>query len=325
MWKPISPDAMMHIISQTGHTGPLPRGSVEAVAQRFWVPDSSVFHFAAKRRTIGQTTVMLSTLSPFHFTGVRAAPSGFLHIGFVLNGSVSMASGGDRSEIFSSASVYALPSWESATLKATTMTRGLDIQIPAARLDERGVRARSRRLKIDGAVSVGTPLRVFALAVVDSAWNPSDVASLATERAIEDLVVGLLLECEDYAMDSEDLRAGLRARASSLIAANHGDAELRPAGVARQLGVSLRHLQRSFEGTGTSVALQIRRNRAEYAAMLLSGRSAAILTMAEIAERAGFASTFELRAAFKSRFGTLPSQFRAESAEHTRNIVPQTE
>ena len=39
--------------------------------------------------------------------------------------------------------------------------------------------------------------------------------------------------------------------------------------VALELNVSLRHLQRSFEGSGTTIALEIRRARSEYAATLI--------------------------------------------------------
>ncbi|WBM80315.1 helix-turn-helix domain-containing protein [Cryobacterium breve] len=74
--------------------------------------------------------------------------------------------------------------------------------------------------------------------------------------------------------------------------------------------MSLRHLQRAFEGGGSTVAAEISRCRAESAAQLLLAPRTAGLTIADIATRSGYTSAFELRAGFRARYGVLPSQFR---------------
>lgn len=311
MWVPISLNAMQHIVSQADRPTPLSDRAVEAIAQRFFVPESTVFHFSAQKRVVGDTSVTLTTQSAFRFEGKTEVTPGILHVGFMLNGTMRMGLSGAQTRSFKSISAYTAPSWDSAHLESTEITRGLDIQVPQARLVERGVRVRTEHQPIISTGSLGVPLRLFALAIIERAWAPGGAASLVVERTIEDLVVGLLMEGDGYSMDSEDLRLGLRVRAVAQIDKRHRDGSLTSASLAAQLGVSLRHLQRAFEGSGKTVAQQIARARAEYAGMLLLMPNSQGLTIADVAARSGFSSTFELRAGFKARYDMLPSDYRA--------------
>ncbi|TFC01680.1 AraC family transcriptional regulator [Cryobacterium adonitolivorans] len=324
MWVPIAAGAMQHIIAQAGPV-PLPDRVVAALARRFFVPESTVFHFSAKKRVIGQTSVTLSTQSPFRFDGSTEVTPGVLHVAFLLNGRMGIRIGGGPVRTLRPISGYTVPGWDDMTLESTEMTRGLAIQVPQSRLAERGVRVRSDHQPIDDSGSLSLPLRLFALSIVDTAWSPSGVGTLMVERTIEDLVVGLLLESDGYAMDSEDLRTGLRVRARTQIDAQHRDPDLTPATLAAHLGVSLRHLQRAFEGSGITVAHEIARARAESAAVLLTMPHSTGLTIADVAARAGYSSTFELRAGFKARYAMLPSEFRSDRLVPTgeRNSAPR--
>nr|RZI36992.1 hypothetical protein BJQ95_00593 [Cryobacterium sp. SO1] len=326
MWVPIPVGAMQHIIAQAG-PAPLPDRALAALARRFFVPESTVFHFSAKRRLFGRTSVTLTTQSAFRFdVGTDATPD-VLHVAFLLNGRMGIRIGGGPMRTLRPISGYTVPGWDAMTLEATEMTRGLAIQLPQSRLADRGVRVRSDSQPIDDAGSLGLPLRLFALSIVDSAWSPSGVGTLIVERTIEDLVVGLLLEGDGYAMDGEVLRIGLRARARAQIDARHRDPDLSPATLAAQLGVSLRHLQRAFEGSGDTVAHEIGRARAESAAVLLTMPHSAGLTISDVAAKAGFSSTFELRAGFKARYAMLPSEYRSHRllAGTERNSAPRGE
>ena len=309
MWVPIPVGAMQHIIAQTG-AAPLSDRAVAALTKGFLVPEATEFHFSATRRLFGRTSVTLTTQSPFRFDGGTELTPDMLHVAFLLNGRMDIRIGGGPARNLRPVSGYTVPGWEAVNLEATERTRGLSIQLPQARLADRGVRVQSETQPIEDAASLGLPLRLFALSIVDSAWSPSGVGTLMVERTIEDLVVGLLLESDGYAMDGDDLRLGLRARARAQIDARHRDPDLTPATLAAQLGVSLRHLQRAFEGSGDTVAHEIGRARAESAAVLLTMPHSAGLTMAEVAARAGFSSTFELRAGFKARYAMLPSEYR---------------
>ena len=147
--------------------------------------------------------------------------------------------------------------------------------------------------------------------MVDTAWHPGALSETIAERTLEDLIVGMFLETEGYPMDGEEFRSGLRGRAVNLVASAHREPELNPAAVARRLGVSLRNLQRAFEEGGTTLAEEIGKQRAQTAAVLLAGPGTRGLPIAEIAALAGFPSSFALRAGFRSRYGMLPSEYRA--------------
>lgn len=324
MWVPISVNAMRHILSQADRPTASPDRAAEMIAKRFFVPESTIFHFSAQQRVLGSSSVTLSTQSAFRFDGTTEGTPGVLHVGFLLNGTMLMGLNGAPPRSVRPVSAYAVPGWDSVHLESHEISRGLDIRVPHSRLLERGVRVRSDHHPLDSAGSLGMPLRLFALAIIDSARAPGGAASLMMERTIEDLVVGLLFEGDGYAMDSDDLRLGLRMRAIAQIDERHRDRNLTPAALAAQLGVSLRHLQRAFEASGKTVAQQIARARSESARILLSMPHSSGLTITDVAARAGFSSTFELRAGFKARYDMLPSEYRTHCAAGGRPAQSDT-
>ncbi|WP_051973343.1 helix-turn-helix transcriptional regulator [Cryobacterium sp. MLB-32] len=310
MWVPITPGSLERVYATSGRSD-LPGTDPYDLAERLFAADTEVFHFSAVKRVIGRSCVTLSTQSAFRLVGRADSEPGSLHVGFLLNGSVRISLGTGPSELFVPGSVYATSGWSVATLETEEITRGLDIQVPPDRLASRGVRMRRPQLRIDAGNSLANLLRTFALAVVSPAWKPSVVGELVAEHTLEDLVVGLLLESDGYARDSADLRVELRHRALTHIGIAYQDSDLTPSTLAVHLGVSLRHLQRSFEGSGSSIAAQIKKQRAQSAARLLGIPRSVRLSLAEVAERSGFHSASELRAVFRSQYGVLPSDYHA--------------
>lgn len=102
-------------------------------------------------------------------------------------------------------------------------------------------------------------------------------------------------------------RRALHRAACDLITARATDPELAPAGIARELHVSLRHLQAAFAEAGDTPAQRIRTARLTRAADLI--RSG--LTVAEVVDRTGFADPSTFRRAFRRHFGAAPTQLRA--------------
>ena len=314
---------MRHVLEQLRGPRETSDDDLQKIAPRFLVPSPGTVHFATQRRRLGSTLLVLMTLSAMRVQGARTPDARQrLHVGFVLGGAITIAPrGGDPVRLGPGGSC-AISDWSSFEVESSNGTRCLNLLLPHDRLTDRGVHVSAARFSLDGARSLRSPLRGFALAIVDASWNASTVGELVAERTIEDLVVGMFLEVDGYAMDSEDLRAGLRARAIAEIAATHRRTELSPAAVAERLRVSLRHLQRAFENSGESVAHAIARHRAESAALLLLAPGAAGLTILEVARDSGFSSAFELRTAFRDRYGMLPSEYR-EASGAERRYAPQ--
>lgn len=311
MWEPLSTEALRHILTQVGESS-LPDELAEHIASGFSIPRGVVFHFSARRRDFGATSVMLSTQSAFRVRGREVIDAdGSLYVGFLLNNSARIGLAGGPGTVMRPGGVFAVSNWHAFDLESTESTRGLTIRFAESRIHERGVRTRHDRFKLASQTTLGAPLRSFAAALVDPAWHPGTVSETIAERTLEDLVVGMFLETEGYAMDGEEFRSGLRGRAVNLVAAMHRQRELNPSSVAQGLGVSLRNLQRAFEEAGTTLAEEIGRQRAQTAAMLLAGPGTRGLPISEIAALSGFSSPFALRAGFKAQYGMLPSAYRA--------------
>lgn len=311
-WVPLSVPAMRHVFDQVRGTRDIPDAALALAAQGFLAPQPGAVHFAAQRRVVGSTALILMTLSALRVTGRGHDTSSGIHVGFVVDGRITLtlrATG--ETTVLGPGSVCVVTNWDWFDVESASGTRCLHIIVPENRLRERGVRVRANRFRLDASRSLRTPLRAFALAVADANWKATPIGVRIAEQTIEDLLVGMFLEADGYAMDGEDLRADLRARALAEIADSHRQPDLNPAVVAERLGVSLRHLQRAFEESTTSVSAEITHKRADTAALLLVAPGAAALTVAEIAKHSGFSSTFELRAAFRAHFGMLPSELRS--------------
>lgn len=288
----------------------LPEGALAAVARAFQV--RGPVRLEVDRTLLGSTAVALIRMSAMRVRDLPFARAHTVHLAFVLEGMVTMTPREGTPVELGPGDVSLISNWAMFDVECRDETRVLHILLSESILRERGVRVRAARFRLEGPRTLGAPLRALALALVDPAWAPSAPAIRAAERGLEDLVVAFLLEAEDSHYDHEDLRAQLRRRALDEVAARHRDAGLTPTALAGYLGVSLRHLQRGFEGTGTTIAHHITRQRARSAAALLASPGADALTVAEVARATGFGSAFELRSAFRAQYGVLPSDYRAK-------------
>jgi len=104
--------------------------------------------------------------------------------------------------------------------------------------------------------------------------------------------------------------AVLRGRAMSAIAQRSADSQLDPARLAREIGVSLRHLQTLFSQTGTSVAGEIRRERARVARSSLQDSSFDEMSIDEVAKLSGFGSSVSMRRALEEIYQLSPRDLR---------------
>lgn len=294
---------------------------LQSSAADFLVEDPARFHFDSKRRMFGSSTVALITTSPCRYATALRSPAKWLHVVIVLNGSILIRPVGGESQECRPGEAFATSELPSVTIEAPSHVRALTVFLSLERLRRFGLKITSNCMLFDAAAIGILPLRAFALALLDPSWKThSQGASLSVmERVLEELVLGLFLDAEESSVDDADLRALLRGRAVDYIAAEHHSPHLTPAVVAAHLGVSLRHLQRAFEGEDATTAQLILNHRTASAALILRGLSTKHLTLDEVAARVGFSSTFELRAAFKSQLGTLPSTFR--ETESLRDIA----
>lgn len=296
---------------------PLPDEVLHAVSRAFQVRESAPIRLEIDRSRLGAFTIASIAMSEMRVRELPFARANTVHVAFVMEGAVTMTARDGGTVVLGPGDVSLISNWSLFDVTCRAGTRVLHVLVPGAFLRERGVRVRPARFRLEGPRSLAGPLLAFARSVVDQVWTPTPAAARVAERTLEELLVGFLLESEDAHLDRQDLRAQLRRRALDEVVSRHHDPGLNPTVLAGALGVSLRHLQRSFEGSGLTIAQHITRQRLRSAELLLASPGADALTVAEVARSAGFASPFELRSAFRAAFGMLPSEYRASRATLT--------
>ena len=123
----------------------------------------------------------------------------------------------------------------------------------------------------------------------EAAAEPGE--SLTASRLIVEMAAGVLRDRVATADQGQPPGVGLWSHALAVIVERCRDSEFGPASLAQCVGVSLRRVQTEFADHGTTVAAEIRRERARVAHGLLRDRAQSGLSAAAIAQRAGFAAT----------------------------------
>lgn len=142
-------------------------------------------------------------------------------------------------------------------------------------------------------------MEAFLLQSVASEQKVSPGDSHTVDRMVLEMA-GTMLR----GRQGEDLRPGspyavLRDRAMAAIAERSSDSQFDPSRLAADTGVSLRHLQTVFSEAGTSVAGEIRRERARVARSTLQDPRFDALSIEVVALRSGFGSSVSMRRALQ--------------------------
>lgn len=139
-------------------------------------------------------------------------------------------------------------------------------------------------------------------------WGDAEFETLTQQ--LLDLVVLSIVEPGQQASASETAtRAAHRTRALRHIRAHLADRALSPRHVAEGCGISLAYLQEIFRGTG--VEETIFAERLDRAAAQLRSQAHACSQVAGIAYGVGFSDPAHFARAFRRRFSTSPSAWRA--------------
>lgn len=190
----------------------------------------------------------------------------------------------------------------------------LSLAVPHDRLRDRGLKTEYLRVPVD---ALAKSAQNYLLMLLQRRFDAHSPANASLGAAAEEMLVAMLMEQEGYRADSAAVSGGLRLRAEALIRSRCTDHEAGPQTVAEALGVSLRSLQRAYAATGTTVSARFDAHRRAKAEQLMSGP--AHMTVEEVAARAGFRSTYQLRRVIQQTHGISLRDFRQqhlESAQH---------
>ncbi|WP_156913743.1 helix-turn-helix domain-containing protein [Brevibacterium album] len=152
----------------------------------------------------------------------------------------------------------------------------------------------------------------FAASVLAVEVSPTAIESYAIGQLLVEMGGAILLNRLGSFRAAGSPQAVLRDRAMAIIAQQCTDRQLTPALVAEQVQSSLRQVQAVFSEAGTTVASEIRRQRARAARNLLVDSRFDVLSIEAIAERSGFGTTMSMRRALSDVYGTGPRRLRKE-------------
>lgn len=138
----------------------------------------------------------------------------------------------------------------------------------------------------------------------------SEGESRTVDRLVLDMAGTLVLGRQGATIPQGTPRAVVRERALADIAEHAGELRLTPQLVAERIGVSLRHLQSIFAEAGSSVAAEIRRERARVARSVLQDARFDRLSISDVAQQAGFGSAASMRRALDDLYGFGPKELR---------------
>ncbi|QNA91999.1 MULTISPECIES: helix-turn-helix domain-containing protein [unclassified Microbacterium] len=156
-----------------------------------------------------------------------------------------------------------------------------------------------------------TSMQQFVTGLLDADAQASAIEQYAIEQLVMEMSGAMLLDRMGAVTGQGTPHEVLRERAIAVIAQQCGDPALNPARVAREVQSSLRQLQLVFSESGNSVAGEIRRQRARLAHSLLMDSRYDVLSIDQIAQRAGFHSPMSLRRALDDAYSCTPRALRA--------------
>ena len=138
-------------------------------------------------------------------------------------------------------------------------------------------------------------------------------AALVVDNLTE-LIFAMLCEEPIRVSTSTSLRAGVFDTACRIIARKAHDPDFHPATLARQLGISIRMLQRTFQKNGATVAQWIVRTRLDKGSIMLGDERMRACTITDIAFACGFRDLTTFERAFSAVKGMTPSAWRRSAA-----------
>jgi AraC-like DNA-binding protein len=150
----------------------------------------------------------------------------------------------------------------------------------------------------------------YVVSVYAQADHLSSSSAALVAGNLTDLMFAMLCEEPIRVSTSTSLRAALFDKACRLIARQAHDPDLHPTEVARQLGISIRMLQRIFQENGGTVAEWILRVRVDKSCIMFGDERMRACTITEIAFACGFRDLTTFERAFSAVKGMTPSSSR---------------
>ncbi|GAA4155192.1 helix-turn-helix domain-containing protein [Actinomadura keratinilytica] len=271
---------------------------------------------------LGEVTVWPTSFQPLvlHRTPklIRQSDPEAFHLSLILNGT-GTADWGDRRAAYAPYDLHVQDTSRACTIRAVgggSMLRCVGVEIPRRLLPlPDGLAGRLVGGGLTGRSGFGGLLTGFLLQLARNtgAYGPADGPRLG--GVLVDLVGAMFAHVLDAerALAPETRTRTLLMRIRAYIAEHLHDPDLTPAAVAAAHHISRSYLHRLFRAEGVSVATWIRMQRLERARRDLADPRMAAVPVHQIAARWGFTYHSAFTRAFRTAYGTAPSEYRRET------------
>lgn len=271
----------------------------------------AIGHLDVSGVDFGATSVMRVTAA----SGPAAGPalqqdrSGLICV-FIEDGNAVLHAGARTSVTAGAGSCWTCGGPDQLTIDWSQDSKAVIAIVPHQVVRDFGLAPATGLILMPAASTLLEPTRGFLNSMSASRDKISSVAAYFMEKLVHEMIGGLFLEAS-AAEAGGTKRPTLYHQAMALITASAGDQALTPESLARDLNVSLRHLQRDFQKRNESVADRIRQTRVDLAVRLLTDPAMAVLSLEEVAAHSGFTSLGHLRRTLHSVGAGTPRDIRA--------------
>lgn len=186
------------------------------------------------------------------------------------------------------------------------------LRVPGGRLSE--ITAR----RVSGRRGVGAAMRPFLGALAQQLADDALHGSAVLSDAVLDLLAATVSEQLDCApvVPVETHRHALFLRVLTFVDARLGDPGLTVPAIAAAHHVSVRYLQKLFEDEGRTVSGWLRERRLDRCRRDLLDEDLPHLAVSEVGARWGMGNPAAFARAFRSAYGTSPSEYRNRGRVH---------
>ncbi|AMK22750.1 MULTISPECIES: helix-turn-helix domain-containing protein [unclassified Sphingobium] len=268
-------------------------------------------HFAARFdvRSFGGSDIIRVASSPQHLqrtkTAITSDGSDDIIVNLLLEGEVRFGQFG-REDIACAGDCFvadsAMPYFHHFSLPLRT----LSFRLPRPWVERHSphVEDLSAR-RIDGASSWGRALAAYLLAIDEGGDSGEVDPTVMLEQGLQLLLMALA----PARRETTTHQVALLRRAYGAIRERLGEEGLKPADVARTLGISRSYLHALFARESSSFCTVLENMRIAHSMTLLDGGDAR-LTIAEVAARSGFASAAHFSRKFHLAKAMTPTEYR---------------
>lgn len=274
--------------------------------------DSAQFDFEMLMTPLGASFVSQIRMGPTRITEMRA-PLGpdFLHFVFLARGeSLELWEDGCAPLRFRQGSAAVVPGEVRLSIHAPHAVEVNIVSLAASNLSELLPDQRASMMSLSESSALLAPTRAFIEAFISVQEPPTSLARYAGERVTHELLSAIVLDTEGFSGPINGANEQVRERVVALIAEAKNDPTLSVDRLAAEVAVSVRHLQRIFRESGTTVTKEIRKQRAWAAHAVLTQSKYDVLSIEQVAQRSGFTDAKDLRRALAQFFDLTPRQVR---------------